>query len=219
MRTTATSLAAAMLFLSLCAGSAAAQYQGPEGIPPHKGEIGFHGGYVWTWAREVYVGSVTTGSMDIKESGYWGITLDVNVEPGKQVELLYRRQDSRLTFRTPLTPAVDLVDVGVEYWQIGGLGGVPRGDFLPYGLFTVGATHVMFKNSPYEDNWKFSMMFGLGAKKYMGEKFGLRAQAQLPFTIIDGGGTISCGSLGCISTIGGTGVGQIDIGGGLFLQF
>jgi len=215
MRSTMLALLAALLLLN--ADPASAQYGGGGAAAPHKAELGFNGGYVWTWARQVYY--TTGGELDIKDTGYWGVTLDMNVQEGKQLELLYRRQDSQLTFKAPLSPTTDLADVAIEYWQIGGLGGVPRGDVMPYGLFTVGATHFIPKNSSFGDEWRFSMIFGLGAKKYIGEKLGIRAQAQLPFTWLDGGGSVACGPLGCITTVGGTGVGQIDVGGGVFLKF
>jgi hypothetical protein len=215
MRSTMLAILAALLLLN--AYPASAQYGGGGAGAPHKAELGFNGGYVWTWAREVYYTS--GGELDIKDTGYWGITLDMNVREGKQLELLYRRQDSKLTFDAALSPEVQLTDVALEYWQIGGLGGIVRGDVMPYGLFTVGATRFIPKNSSFDDEWRFSMIFGLGVKKYVGEKLGIRAQAQLPFTWLDGGGSITCGSLGCITTVGGTGVGQIDVGGGVFLKF
>lgn len=204
-------LAVPLLF---SASAAHAQYGASA---ERKIELGVNGGYVWTWAREVYVGA-TIGELDVKDTGYWGITLDYNVQQDKQLELMYRRQDSQLTYKPALFPQTTLADVAVEYWQIGGLGGVRRGDVMPYGLFTVGATRFIPKNTPYNDEWRFSMIFGLGVKKYMGERMGIRLQTQLPFTWIDGGGSVTCGGGGCITTVGGSGIGQIDVGGGVFLK-
>lgn len=207
----------ALLAVPFLLNAAAAQAQYGSSVE-RKAELGFNGGYVWTWARQVYVGAAI-GEADIKDTGYWGVTLDVNVQRGKQVEFLYRRQDTELTFQAPLLPERSLMDATVEYWQIGGLGGDLRGDIMPYGLFSLGATHFVPKSSPYGDEWRFSMIFGLGVKKYMGERLGIRMQAQLPFTWLDGGGSIVCGPLGCITTVGGSGIGQIDVGGGAFLRF
>jgi hypothetical protein len=78
----------------------------------------------------------------------------MNVREGKQLELLYRRKDSKLIFDAPLSSELTLTDVGIEYWQIGGLGGVPRGDVMPYGLFTLGATHFMPKKSSFGVEWR-----------------------------------------------------------------
>ncbi|MGH7680670.1 MAG: hypothetical protein ACRENN_01630 [Candidatus Eiseniibacteriota bacterium] len=207
-------LALLAVSLLLIASAAQAQYGASS---DRRLELGINGGYAWTWARQVYVGA-STGEVDIKDTGYWGLTLDIHVRPEKQVELLYRRQDSQLTFQAPFLGRQTLADVAVEYWQIGGLGGVPRGDVMPYGLFTVGATHFIPKSSPYGDEWRFSMIFGLGVKKNVGEKLGFRVQTQLPFTWVDGGGSITCGGGGCITTVGGSGIGQIDVGGGLYYR-
>jgi hypothetical protein len=44
-------------------------------------------------------------------------------------------------------------------------------------------------------------------------------EGQLPYTWISAEGSVACGSFGCISTVGGTGVAQANVGGGLFLNF
>ena len=200
----------------LLVGAVASAQEGGRGIPYHKAELGLNAGYVWSFSRDVYLTN-TAGEADVDDSGFWGATLDVGMGPGKQATLLYRRQETTLTFRPVGSPKFDVADVAVEYFQVGGLAGTPKGNMLPYGMFTLGATRISAQEG--DDRWRFSFVFGAGAKAYFGEKLGLRVQGQIPFTFIDGGGSVACGSFGCVTTVGGTGWSQIDVGGGLFVNF
>ncbi len=92
----------------------------------HRFEIIPFGGYVWTVSRRITFGiPAQTGDLDIKNSGFWGVEMAFNMRPGAQLTLLYQRQDSELTFKTAGTTR-NLGDTAVEYWHIGGIGGVPQ---------------------------------------------------------------------------------------------
>jgi hypothetical protein len=208
------------LILGVCLlvpAGASAQYYG---YPAHKVELNVMGGYVWTFSRQIYnpVGAYQT--FDIKDNPYWGLALDVNLQRGGQLEFLWRREDSQVTLQEFAGgPKTVLSDVAIQYWQVGGLGGYMKGASFPYGFFSLGATQLIFKDSTLSDDWRFSMIFGLGVKYYASDRIGIRVQGNLPFTFVSGGGSVVCGPGGCYSTVGGTGVGQIDIGGGLFVGF
>ena len=220
MRRTIAWIAASLSILLAGIGPAAAQSSRVPGLmPPHRAEISFFGGGSWTDSREVFVNN--PGNLDIDDSGFWGVAADFNVRPGTgQAEISYSRQDSQLRFESPLTPADNqTLDMAVEYIQFGGLGGVVRRNVYTFASFTLGATRFSFDDSSIDDEWKFSVLFGFGAKLYMNEKFGLRAQARFPFTFISGGGSVACGDFGCFTTVGGEGVFQFDLGGGAFLMF
>ncbi len=173
-----------------------------------------HAGYAWTFSRDAFYGTFA-GEVDFEDSAYWGIAADLNMRSGKQARLLYRRQDTELVFRR-FGGGSQKSDVAIEYWHVGALGGVPRGNMMPYGLLTLGGTRIAPKEIN-DDTWKFSMIFGLGVK-YYGERFGLMLQGSFPFTVIDGGGTITVGSGGVYTTVGGYGIGQMDLTGGLILR-
>lgn len=209
----AAALAAALALFALAPVAAQAQE-----IPEHRYELGANAGYSWTFAREVIYNSFG-GSVDVKDAAHYGGTLDAYVQHGKAVRLMYQRQDSKLTFQPRGLPKTELADVAVEYFQLGGLAGTPKGTVLPYGMFTLGATRLSYSNIDADDNWRFSMILGFGVKKYMGQKLGLQVEGQIPYTWIDASGSVACGSFGCVSTVGGTGVGQANVGGGLFLNF
>lgn len=217
----------ALLIVTVAAFPSWAQY----GRPPrgqsgwgfqqqqHRVEVFGYGGYLWSDAIDVYYGAVS-GEADIESSAIWGIEVDVNVRPGTQLVLLYSRQDSELKFRQFGGFNEAAGDIAVEYWHIGGMGGVQRGKIMPFGMFTLGGTRLVpeFPGST-EDEWKFSILFGLGAKIYVNDRVGLRVQGRLPWMIIDGGAAVGCGTGGCYSSVGGTGIVQADVSGGLFVMF
>lgn len=169
-------------------------------------------GYAWTFSHDYYYGLVA-GTFDLKDTGYFGVNVDVNVRPGSQVRLMYRRQNTDIQFRSLTTNKS--ISGAVEYWQIGGLTGMQRNNMLPYGMVTLGATRYMAQS---EDVWKFSMILGLGAKVYTQGKLGVEIQGSLPFTFVSGGGSISFGSGGVYTSIGGSGLGQIDVSAGLVIS-
>ena len=194
--------------------TASAQRPTPSGM--HRFEITPFYGYSWTFARDFYYG-LATGRADINDSPMWGIALDINLpyKPGSQVELLYNRQDSDLRFTTISTAPTE-VNMAVEYWHIGGLYGVQRGNVMPFGMMTLGGSR--FSSDDFNDDvWKFSMIFGFGAKIYASNSIGLRVQGRFPFSIFSGGGSVGCGSGGCYTSVGGTGMGQFDVSAGVTL--
>ena len=189
----------------------------------HRFEIhGFYG-YKWTWSRRVQVG-LRTGNADIKDSGMWGGQLDFNLGQGRQVSLVYTQQDSKIDFNPDAGPKEDVSDVTVREYQIGGLAGVPQGNILPYGSFTLGLTHFSPSNprpgyAALESTTRFSVIPGLGVKIYAGERVIIRGQARLPIAFFGGGVGFGCGGGGCGTTIGGYGLTQFDLSGGIGLRF
>ena len=195
-------------------GGAAPAY----GIPMHKAEIFFVGGFAWTFSVRAQNG-LQYGDLDIKDNGWFGAGIDFQVRPGGYLTLLYRRQSATYTFNPDLAPKVDPLDKGaVEYFHIGGTQGMPRGKALPFGSLTLGATRFSADNAR-DDYWKFSVIPGLGVKYFASPRLGLRLQADLPISFTSGGIGFGCGGGGCGSSFYGTGITQLDVGGGLFLMF
>jgi hypothetical protein len=196
------------------------------GVPgqDHKAEISFFGGYSWTFSRNVC--GIQCGELDVKSSGFWGISGDINVMPGTQLSILYNRQDSDVTFRSDFTRVRETItDVAVEYYHVGVLQGVPMGMVVPFGGATLGATRYAYgtvtppAGTPFspDDDWKFSIILQGGAKVYLSDRLGLRAQARLPFVFWSGGLGIGCGTGGCGTSLVGYGMAQIDVSAGLML--
>ncbi len=171
---------AIVLVLACFAAPAMGQQRGTTYTPPvtqSKFELSGLYGYQWGGTVRGYDGDYVIAS-----SGAWGIVADITIRPGAQIELSYSRQDADLMWKSKGIEE-KLFDVGVEYWQIGGLAEFKRqGNVRFFGLMTLGATHFDPKGSQYADDWRFSTVFGVGAKVFFSEKVGLRLQATMPVT-------------------------------------
>lgn len=176
------------------------------------------GGYAWTMSMDVYANGFP-GELDFSDSPYYGAALDFNVAPPgsmktAQVRLLYRRSDGEAELRGFTTDAS--IDAAVEYWHIGGVTGMVRGKSVPFATVSLGGTRLVAGG---EDEWKFSMIFGLGVKVYTSPKMGIMLQGNWPITFTDTWGGVTVGTGGAGVGIGGTGISQLDVGGGLILRF
>ena len=181
----------------------------PQTTKPARLEVIPLGGYVWTISQSAtYQGSA--GDLDIKDSGFWGVAVDINLHPAAQLRLLYRRQDSELTFKSFGT--TDTVgDMSVEYLHIGVVKGLTKGKVKPFSGITLGGTRY---NSDAGDEWKFSAMVSLGAKIYVNEKIGIMVGGDLPITFTSAFLGIGTGGL----SIGGSGITQLDLAAGLMIS-
>ena len=176
---------------------------------PPRFEIIPMGGYVWTISQSAtYNGR--GGDMDVKSSGFWGIAVDINAMPGLQGRLLYRRQDSQLTFKQGGTTE-DLGDIAVEYWHVGVVKAkMIKDNVMPFTSLSLGGTRYVFDDG---DDWKFSVILSLGAKVYINDKIGLMFAGQLPMTFTSAFLGIGTGGL----SIGGSGIVQLDLVAGLII--
>jgi hypothetical protein len=180
------------------------------------------GGYAWTMSMDAVANGVP-GEIDITDAAYYGVALDFNVAPPgsyktAQVRLLWRRQDAEVEFRgfSGLGTNLPKADAAIEYWHIGGVTGIMRGNAMPFATVSLGGTRL---DAGDDDTWKFSMIFGLGVKIYSSPKFGFMLQGNWPITFTDTWGGVTVGTGGAGIGIGGTGISQLDVGGGVILRF
>jgi hypothetical protein len=185
-----------------------AAYKPPKQAKAPRLDIIPMGGYVWTLSQSASY-NLNSGDIDLKSGGYYGIAVDIYAMPFMQVRLLYRRQDTQLTFkRGGITE--DLGDMAVEYWHIGAIKGMQKGKVLPFSGISLGGTRFAAES---EDNWKFSMIFSLGAKIHLNDKLGVMVAGQMPFSFT--GAFVGVGTGGV--SVGGTGIAQFDVTAGLVL--
>jgi hypothetical protein len=178
------------------------------------------GGYAWTLGMDV-VANGRPGELDFSDAAFYGAALDFNVAPPgsyktAQVRLMYRRSDGEVELTGIGLAEPVTADASVEYWQIGGVTGMMRGNAMPFATVTLGGTRLVAGDS---DEWKFSMIFGLGVKVYTSPKLGVMIQGNWPITFTDTWGGAYVGTGGAGIGISGTGVSQLDVGGGLILRF
>jgi hypothetical protein len=176
--------------------------------------------YVWTSKMSAYIDD-KSGDLDIGNSMSWGVAVDIDIHPEAQLELLYNRQDSYLEFLTyPGGIQEWKGDLAVEYYQIGGLYRRPVDQAEPFFLMSLGATRFAPKDNQYSDEWKFSVIFGLGAKVWVSDRVGLRFQGRVLMPMLWSSAGFWCGTGGCgVGYGGGSAMLQGDLGIGLAFRF
>ena len=200
-----------LIFASSCwaqqdtTGTVASEYKPAK--PPRLDIIPM-GGYVWTLSQSVTY-NLNSGDVDFKSGGFYGLAVDIYAVPFMQVRLLYRRQDTQLTFkRGGITE--DLGDVAIEYWHVGAVKGMQKGKVKPFTGLSLGGTRYAYDAG---DDWKFSIILSLGAKIYLNDKIGVMVAGQMPFSFTGAFVGVGTGGVG----IGGTGIAQFDVGAGLII--
>lgn len=160
---------------------------------------------------------VQRGDLRISDNPNLGVILNVPLQSGAQLELLFVHQETNLKLTERATGLQEpLFDMTVEYFQVGGLYEAQRdGRVRVFGLGSLGVTHYNPKESGRSSEWRFSGGFGMGAKSFFSERVAIRTEARLMFTLINASGGIFCGGGGCLTTVQGTGVAQLLLTAGL----
>ena len=165
---------------------------------------------MWTVSRSATY-DARSGDLDLKSNEYFGIAADIYAVPAMQFRLLYRRQETQLTFKQAGTGIVeDITDMTVEFWHLGVVKGIRKGNVRPFTAFTLGGTNFKYES---QSDWKFSMILGLGAKVYVHPKIGILVAGNAAVSFTDAFLGIGTGGV----SVGGTGIWQFDVTGGLIL--
>ena len=132
----------------------------------------------------------------LKDTPFFGLTLNVEQTEDAYYEFSYSRQSSELQ----RDPAFDLT---VEYLHLGGLlqFSEPNDRVIPYFSMTVGATRFTPDQAGLDTETEFSVGIGGGLKFPIAKHFGLRLEARGYITFLDSNANIFCasanGSAGC----------------------
>jgi hypothetical protein len=176
--------------------------------------------------------TVSEGDLNVKNGGNYGFTMGMNIQPGLQVEFMFNRLDTRLVLKEWRTgTSRDLFDMSVNYFHLGAIydakqfeGGILFTNFS-LGATLFAPTNVNFEDkdgnliTSVEDDWRFSIGFGGGIKKYLSDKIGLRLQLRVLMPIYWAGGSIYVGSGGAGFGLGaGTALVQGDATVGLIIR-
>lgn len=174
------------------------------------------GGYAYQWGGS---SDITGGQIEIPTSGSYGFTLDVPVRSGGKLELLWWRQDTSAEFNAVgVGPNVGLTDVAVEYWQMGGMTEVRRGNVSPFVVLTLGATRLIGKGNTTGNETRFSGTLGGGLKVSGQGRVGLRLEGRLLVTSSNTDSAFFCGLGGCAIGLVGDPIAQGVLSASLFLK-
>jgi hypothetical protein len=204
-----------LLTAGLCSTSGAQELTPTAPVPPRTVEITPTVG--WRMGGGV---ETEDGEFDVESATSFGVILDVRVRSDGVVELLYDRQSSDVVQRSSTGPDSTITDIVIEYFQLGGaveFGHKPN--LKPFFALTLGAAHLD-PSGDRDDEWHFAGVATLGAKAYLGERIGLRAQTRLWGTFLTEESQIFCSLPGvCVISASGKLFVQADFSGGLMFVF
>jgi hypothetical protein len=160
----------------------------------------------------------TGDTIAIDEAGSYGLMLDFDLEPAKQIEVYLSRQSTKLSSGGTVTgnPKFNLT---VDYYHIGGLLMLEGDRVRPFVSGTFGLTRMDPQGGDRTAEYFFSIALGGGAKIPLTERLGLRFDARGIFTAVNTNGTIFCANSGCAIHVQGGGVLQGELTAGLIFKF
>jgi opacity protein-like surface antigen len=150
------------------------------------------------------VNDPTTGnddSVDLQDSGSWGVDIGIYRDATSFYELLYSQQSSDLDSGDP---TIKRADVNVEYFQFGGTIMYPYDDnwFVPYLSLTIGATRLDVQGAGSKSDTRFSGSLGGGVRIPISENFSMTAGLRGYLTAVDSNSEFLCvgtgGSANCL---------------------
>ena len=164
----------------------------------------------YTWGGQ-FSDSVTSTTLEVKETNNYGVMLDIKQDEQSQIELYISRQASQLKASNALFTGNPLFDLDIEYYHIGGTyaPSADPGKVRGFLVGTLGATHMVPQGSGLDSLTKFSLSLGGGVKLYATDRIGLRLEGRWFGTLFDGSGSAFCTSGTC----------AINVQGDLFSQF
>jgi len=156
----------------------------------------------------------------LKSNPNYGVNLELGVRPDLRIQLSWMGSATYFRLEGFNGLVLQQEDVNVNYYQIGALRPFPVSKVVePFGSFTMGMTHFNMLSNAFNDEFRFSITFGLGTNIWLTETVGLRMHARLLAPINWAGLGFFCGTGGCNTGVsaGSTFISG-DVGGGLVFR-
>jgi len=176
-------------------------------------------GYTFCDGFETYY-----GNYDVKGAMLYGARLDVEVADLSYFELSIRRNDPTITYWSASDNISKDYNSGVAHYMAGFLREFQVGAIKPYGVISAGTSRYWLKGDENYNKWFFSTEFGLGAKMFLSDIVGIRAQASVttPWDFAGGGmywGVGGGGAGGSANLTFGIPVAHWDLSAGIIIRF
>ncbi len=160
----------------------------PAGLSAQRIEITPFGGFQFGGGLRIQ-----SGDLDVSSGLNYGFTIDVSFTPGGKIEFLYSRQKTDLELEDGTTGAVStLFDMAVEFIHVGTVYEWDLEKVKPFVVLTGGMTHMVPQGADRESQWWASGIFGGGAKTFVSERVGIKAQGRLAFSLVLAGDELFC---------------------------
>jgi len=166
-----------------------------------------------------FADSITGANFEVADATAYGLVLDFDLEPDKQIEVYMSRQDTHLSTGDPLFTGQPLFDLTIDYYHIGGLYMLPAGDRVrPFLTGTFGLTRMAPKPADLTTENRFSLSLGGGAKIFFAKNLGLRFDLRGIYTALNANTEIFC-SGGCAIKVNSSGFVQTEASAALMMRF
>ena len=147
----------------------------------------------------------TSQSVDLQDSGDWGVDLGIYRDRSSFYELLYSYQSAGVSTRDP---SLKGLDVAIEYLQAGGtLLFRDNEHYVPYLSLTIGATRFDAGHG-FGSETKFSGSLGGGVRLPVGQRFAATLGLRGYWTVVESDTAFFCtgsGSVNCLFRTTGSG--------------
>ncbi len=166
-----------------------------------------------------FVDANTGDRFEVADSNAYGLILDFDTEPDKQIEILLSRQNSYLSTNDPLFTPNPLFDLTIDYYQLGGLYMIPDYDRVrPFVSGAFGLTRMVPKRTDLSTENRLSLSIGTGAKIFFNKSLGLRFDLRGIYTALNSDTAIFC-SGGCTIKVNSSGFFQTELSAALMMRF
>jgi hypothetical protein len=163
--------------------------------------------------------SVSSIGFEVADAASYGLLLDFDFEPDKQIEIYMSRQNTQLSTGDQLFTPNPLFDLTIDYYHIGGLYMLPEGDRVrPFVMGSFGLTRMAPKPANLSVENRFSLSIGGGAKIFFTKNIGMRLDVRGIYTALDSSTEVFC-SGGCTIKLTSSGFVQTDISAALMMRF
>lgn len=160
----------------------------------------------------------TLSGFELADANSFGLLLDFDTEPDRQIEVFLSRQDTQLTTAGTFT-GNPLFDLSIDYYHIGGLYLLPaEGPMHPFVSGTMGLTRMVPKRADLTTENRLSLSLGGGAKFYFSRSVGVRFDVRAIYTMLNADTAVFC-SGGCTVMVRGNGFVQMEAGAALLMRF
>jgi hypothetical protein len=160
----------------------------------------------------------TLSGFELADATSFGLLLDFDSEPDKQIEVFLSRQDTQLTTAGAFT-GNPLFDLTIDYYHIGGLYLLPADGLIrPFVSGTIGLTRMAPKRSDLTTENRLSLSLGGGAKFFLSRSIGLRLDVRAIYTMLNADTSVFC-SGGCTIKVRSNGFLQTEVGAALMMRF
>lgn len=138
--------------------------------------------------------AITDADLDVNESAGYGITFDIPLSRGIQLELLASHQPTELRFDEGVFGgSFDVADIDITYYHVGVLFQGTGPKVSPFFVASAGGTHLNPDVPGASSEDRFSLSLGGGVKIFFTDNIGMRFEGRGFWTAIDdGSGDYDC---------------------------